>query len=148
MKIGICADHGGFSLKENILQFLDGMDYVVVDFGAFALDNEDDYPDYVIPLAKAVSKNEVDRGIAICGSGVGASIAANKIPNVRAALIQDHYSAHQGVEHDDMNLICLAGRVTGLAIVKELVISFLKAEFTGAERHIRRIEKFQKLESK
>ena len=115
MKIGICADHGGYSLKETIYPFLLSMGYEVVDFGAFNQDENDDYPDLVVPLAKAVAVNELQRGIAICGSGVGASIAANKVTGVRAALIQDHFSAHQGDEDDNMNLLCLGGRVTGFA---------------------------------
>ena len=124
------------------------MDYEVVDFGAFKLDDEDDYPDFVIPLARAVAINELQRGIAICGSGVGAAIAANKVAGVRAALIQDHFSAHQGVEDDNMNLLCLGGKVTGFASAEELILTFLKAEFTGAERHKRRLLKIQQLENK
>ena len=146
MKIGIAADHGGYELKEIIHAFLLKMEYEVVDFGAYKSDDKDDYPDFVIPLAKAVAANEVERGIAICGSGVGASIAANKIAGVRAALIQDHFSAHQGVEDDDMNVICLGGRVTGFASAEELVLTFLKATFTGAERHLRRLQKIKELE--
>jgi len=115
MKIGICADHGGYALKEIIHPFLIQQGYEVVDFGAFVLNNQDDYPDFVIPLARAIAVGDVQRGIAICGSGVGACVAANKIAGVRAALINDHFSAHQGVEDDDMNLICLGGRVTGFA---------------------------------
>jgi len=147
MKIGICADHGGYVLKNIIHEFLIKMGYEVVDFGAFKLDDEDDYPDFVIPLARAVAINELQRGIAICGSGVGASIAANKIAGVRAALIQDHFSAHQGVEDDDMNLICLGGRVTGFASAQELILAFLKATFSGAERHLRRLQKIKQLEN-
>jgi len=146
MKIGVCADHGGYALKEIILVFLNKMGYEVKDFGAFKQDNQDDYPDFVIPLARAVASNVVPRGIAVCGSGVGASIAANKVAGVRAALIQDHFSAHQGVEDDDMNLICLGGRVTGFASAEELILAFLKATFSGAERHVRRLEKIKKLE--
>jgi ribose 5-phosphate isomerase B len=148
MKIGICTDHGGYALKKIIHEFLSKMGYEVVDFGAFTQDDEDDYPDFVIPLAKAVAAKEVHRGIAICGSGVGASIAANKVAGVRAALIQDHFSAHQGVEDDDMNLLCLGGRVTGFASGQELIIAFLKAEFSGAERHLRRLQKIKQLENK
>jgi len=148
MVIGICSDHGGFALKEYTLSFLNKMGYKVVDFGAFALDEDDDYPDFVVPLAKAVARNEVEKGIAICGSGVGASIAANKVAGVRAALIQDFFSAHQGVEDDDMNLICLGGRVTGNASAEEYVMAFLKAGFSGAERHLRRLQKVKILETK
>ncbi|MGV8813860.1 MAG: RpiB/LacA/LacB family sugar-phosphate isomerase [Gelidibacter sp.] len=147
-RIGICADHGGFELKGSIASFLIANHFEPVDFGAFKLDEADDYPDFVIPLAKAVAAAEVFRGIAICGSGVGACIAANKVSCVRAALINDNFSAHQGVEDDDMNLICLGGRVTGYASAEELVLSFLNAKFIGAERHIRRLRKIQDLERK
>ena len=146
MKIGICADHGGFELKTRIVSFLSENNFQLVDFGAKVLDDGDDYPDFVIPLAKAVAKGEVYRGIALCGSGVGACIGANKISGVRAALINDYFSAHQGVEDDNMNLICLGGRVTGYASAEELVMAFLNAEFSGAERHLRRLRKIQQLE--
>lgn len=146
-KIGICADHGGFELKERIKSFLIEKQFEPVDFGANQLDDSDDYPAYVIPLAKAVAAKEVFRGIAICGSGVGACIAANKVKGVRAALINDYFSAHQGVEDDDMNLICLGGRVTGYASAEELVLAFLNAEFIGAKRHIRRLREVEKLEN-
>ncbi|KIA86021.1 RpiB/LacA/LacB family sugar-phosphate isomerase [Kaistella jeonii] len=146
-KIGICADHGGFELKERIINFLIKNQFQPVDFGAKELDGADDFPDYVIPLAKAVANGEVFRGIAICGSGVGACIAANKVMGVRAALIADYFSAHQGVEDDNMNLICLGGRVTGYASAEELVLAFLNAQFIGAERHLRRLKKIQKLEN-
>lgn len=146
IKIGICADHGGFELKEKITSFLTLHQFQPIDFGAKVLDDTDDYPDYVIPLAKAVAAGEVFRGIAICGSGVGACIAANKVSGIRAALIGDYFSAHQGVEDDDMNLICLGGRVTGYASAEELVLTFLNAKFIGAERHIRRLQKIQDLE--
>jgi len=148
MKIGICTDHGGYALKKIIHEFLIKMDYEVVDFGAFKQDDDDDYPDFVIPLARAIAAKDVHRGIAICGSGVGASIAANKVAGVRAALIQDHFSAHQGVEDDDMNLLCLGGRVTGFASAQELILAFLKAEFSGSERHLRRLQKIKQLENK
>ncbi len=146
MKIGISADHGGFALKESMIAFLVKMEYDVEDFGAYKLNDQDDYPDFVIPLAKAVSKHEVERGIAICGSGVGACVAANKVTGVRTALIHDHFSAHQGVEDDDMNLICLGGRVIGFATAQELIQSFLKASFIGGERHLRRLKKVEQLE--
>lgn len=146
-KIGICADHGGFELKEKIISFLLKNEFQSVDFGAKELNDADDFPDYVIPLAKAVAAGEVFRGIAICGSGVGACIVANKVYGVRAALITEYFSAHQGVEDDDMNLICLGGRVTGYASAEELVLAFLNAEFIGAERHLRRLKKIQNLEN-
>lgn len=146
MKVGIAADHGGFELKNIVQLFLKEKGYEVVDFGAFKLDSADDYPDFVVPLARAVVKKEVERGVAICGSGVGAAVAANKIAGVRAALINEHFSAHQGVEDDNMNLICLGGRVIGFASAQELILAFLKAEFSGLERHKRRLEKVHKLE--
>lgn len=147
MKIGIAADHGGFELKNIVKSFLENKGFELKDFGAFELDTADDYPDFVIPLAKAVAVKEVIRGIAICGSGVGAAVAANKIAGVRAALINDHFSAHQGVEDDDMNIICLGGRVTAFAAAEELITAFLNAEYIGAERHQRRLDKITKLES-
>ena len=148
MKIGIAADHGGFELKEKIKKFLESTGHAIVDFGANALDDADDYPDYIIPLANAVSKKEVDRGIAVCGSGVGACIAANKVTDVRAALVNEVFSARQGVEDDDMNMICLGGRVVGQAHAMEIVKSFLGARFTHAERHKRRLAKVIALELK
>ena len=146
MKIGIAADHGGYELKEIIHPFLISLGYKVKDFGAFEFNKEDDYPDFVVPLALAVASKEIERGIAICGSGVGASVAANKISGVRAALINDHFSAHQGVEDDDLNMLCLGGRVIGFMSAQELVQSFLNAKFTGAERHMRRLKKVELLE--
>ena len=148
MKIGIACDHGGFELKSLLSLFLKEKGYEIKDFGAFALDNSDDYPDFVIPLARAVSAKEVERGIAVCGSGVGAAVAVNKIAGIRAALINDHFSAHQGVEDDNMNIICLGGRVTAYAAAEELVSAFLNAEFSGAERHKRRLQKISDLEIK
>jgi ribose 5-phosphate isomerase B len=148
MKIGIACDHGGFELKNILLVFLKEQGYEIKDYGAFELNNADDYPDFVIPLAKAVAAKEVNRGIAICGSGVGASVAANKIAGIRSALIHDHFSAHQGVEDDDMNLICLGGRVTAFAAAQELVMAFLNAKYIGAERHERRLKKVRELEIK
>ena len=148
MKIGIACDHGGFDLKNTISDFLKEKGYEVKDFGAYELNNADDYPDFVIPLARAVALKEMERGIAICGSGVGAAVAVNKVPGVRAALINEHFSAHQGVEDDNMNLICMGGRVTGFAVAEELVSAFLNAQFSGAERHKRRLAKVSALETK
>jgi len=148
MKIGIAADHGGYNLKESIKAWLNSLGYEVKDFGAYTLDNADDFPDFVIPLAKSVASGDSERGIAICGSGVGASIAANKIHGVRAALIVDSFSAHQGVEDDDMNLICLGGRVVGNKLAEELIIDFLKAKFIGGERHVRRLKKVKDIEDR
>ena len=148
MKIGIAADHGGFELKNTIRQFLEEKGFEVKDFGAHQLDNGDDYPDFVIPLARAIVEKDIDRGIAICGSGVGASVAANKVVGVRAALIHDHFSAHQGVEDDDMNLICLGGRVTAFAAAEELIMAFLNAKYAGLVRFERRLQKVRNLEEK
>jgi len=146
MKIGIAADHGGFHLKENIKAWLIGSGYQVTDFGAYELNNTDDFPDFVVPLAKALAAGEFERGVAICGSGVGASIAGSKVAGVRAALIVDSFSAHQGVEDDDMNLMCLGGRVVGNKLAEELVLAFLNAKFIGGERHRRRLDKVKALE--
>jgi ribose 5-phosphate isomerase B len=148
MKIGIAGDHGGFQLKQYLLPLLHKWGHEVVDFGANELNNQDDYPDFIIPLAKAVANKEIERGIAVCGSGVGASIVANKVDGVRAALVHDHFSAHQGVEDDDMNLLCLGGRVVGNNVAEEIIKTFLSAEFTHAERHVRRLNKVLKLENK
>jgi ribose 5-phosphate isomerase B len=145
MHVGIAADHGGFTLKEQVRDSLRSSGYDVVDFGAHQLDAEDDYPDFVVPLANTVATGEVERGVALCGSGVGASIAANKVSGVRAGLIHDVFSAHQGVEDDDMNVLCLGGKVIGSALALELIEVFLGARFSDAERHKRRLAKVQEL---
>lgn len=146
MKIGIAADHGGFHLKETLKSWLTRLGHEVKDFGAYELNDADDFPDFVVPLAQAVASKECERGVAVCGSGVGASIAANKIKGVRAALILDGFSAHQGVEDDDMNLMCLGGRVVGIKLAEELILDFINAKYIGAERHRRRLEKVKALE--
>ncbi|WP_026630261.1 RpiB/LacA/LacB family sugar-phosphate isomerase [Dyadobacter alkalitolerans] len=146
MEIGLAADHGGYELKEFLKTYLIEKGHHITDFGAYQMDSKDDYPDFVIPLANAVVKKEVERGIAVCGSGVGASVVANKVAGVRAALINDHFSAHQGVEDDDLNLLCLGGRITGNMVAQEFVESFLNARFTGEERHLRRLGKVKALE--
>jgi ribose 5-phosphate isomerase B len=135
-------------LKEYLAGMLREAHFEVVDFGDGRPKPDDDYPDFVVPLARAVSRGEVDRGVAICGSGVGACIAANKVRGVRACLIHECFSAHQGVEDDDMNVICLGGHVAGNAVAWELVRIFLQARFSGAERHRRRLAKVASLESK
>ena len=147
MRVGIATDHGGFDLKEELVAYLRKAGYDVVDVGAHSLNPGDDYPDFVVPLAQAVAARKVDRGVAVCGSGVGASVCANKIPGVRAGLVQDHYSAHQGVEHDDMNILCVGGRVVGPAVARDLVDAFLEARFTGEDRHVRRLRKVASLEA-
>ena len=146
MRVGIAADHGGFTLKEQATQSLRAAGHEVVDFGDRQLNPSDDYPDFVIPLARAVASGEVERGVALCGSGVGASIAANKIRGVRAGLIHDVFSARQGVEDDDMNVFCLGGRVIGDGLALQLVETFLAARFSGAERHRRRLAKVRAVE--
>jgi ribose 5-phosphate isomerase B len=146
MQIGFATDHGGFVLKDPILEALHTSGHEVRDFGAYSLNPEDDYPDFVIPLAWAVARGELERGIAICGSGVGASFTANKVPGIRAALIHEGYSAHQGVEDDDMNLLCLGGRVIGGALALEIIQIFLAARHVKAERFERRLAKVVALE--
>ena len=147
MRIGIATDHGGFSLKEELLSQLRAAGHEVVDFGAHHLSEGDDYPDYVVPLAQAVAAGKVDRGVAICGSGVGASVCANKVHGIRAALIHDHFSARQGVEDDHMNILCMGGRTVGPAVAWDLVQTFLAAEFSQAPRHLRRLGKIASLET-
>jgi ribose 5-phosphate isomerase B len=147
MRVGIAADHGGFALKQELLERLRAAGHEVVDFGADTLAPGDDYPDFVVPLARAVAAGSVERGVAVCGSGVGASVCANKIAGVRAALIQDHFSAHQGVEDDHMNILCMGGRTTGAEVAWDLVETFLAAVFSQAERHLRRLAKVAALES-
>jgi len=146
MRIGIATDHGGFELKEELVKQLRGAGHEIVEFGAYQLNESDDYPDYVTPLAQAVAARQVERGLAICGSGVGASVCANKIPGVRAALIHDHFSARQGVEDDHMNVLCMGGRTVGPAVAWDLVQTFLAAEFSQAPRHLRRLAKVASLE--
>ena len=147
MRIGIATDHGGFSLKEELLAQLHAAGHEVVDFGAHRLSEGDDYPDYVVPLALAVAAVEVERGVAICGSGVGASVCANKVRSIRAALVHDHFSARQGVEDDHMNIRCMGGRTAGPAVAWDLVETFLAAKFSQAERHLRRLGKMASVEA-
>jgi ribose 5-phosphate isomerase B len=147
MRVGIATDHGGFDLKEELVKQLQGAGHDVVDFGAHDLSEGDDYPDYVLPLAQAVAAQEVERGVAICGSGVGASVCANKVRGVRAALIHDHFSARQGVEDDHMNILCMGGKTVGPAVAWDLIQTFLAAEFSEAQRHLRRLGKVALLET-
>ncbi len=148
MRIGIATDHGGFELKQMLVAHLREIGHEVIDVGAHRLNPGDDYPDFVIPLAQALAAGEVERGVAVCGSGVGASVCANKIPGVRAGLIHDHFSARQGVEDDDMNVLCMGGRVVGPAVARDLVDTFLAAQFSQAERHRRRLGKVAELEAR
>jgi ribose 5-phosphate isomerase B len=148
MHIGFATDHGGYALKEPMLKALRDSGHEVREFGAYHLDPGDDFPDFVIPLARAVALCEVERGIAICGSGVGASFTANKITGVRSALICESFSAHQGVEDDDMNLLCLGGRVVGFALAWEIIQIYLAAHYVRAERFERRLAKVAAVECK
>jgi len=147
-RIGVAADHGGFELKEYLVERLREAGSKVTEFGSRQPKPDDDYPNSVIPLAGAVARREVNRGIAICGSGVGACVVANKVAGVRASLIHETFSAHQGVEDDDMNMICLGGLVVGHSLAWELVKTFLQARFSGVERHQRRLAKVAELEHK
>jgi len=147
MRVGIATDHGGFGLKEEMVAQLRAAGHEVLDLGAYSLEPDDDYPDVVIPLAQAVVTGKVDRGVAICGSGVGASVCANKVPGIHAALIHDHFSARQGVEDDHLNILCMGGRTVGPAVAWDLIQTFLAAEFSQAERHLRRLSKVASLEA-
>ena len=145
MKVVIGADHGGFELKADLIKRLDGK-FDIVDVGAHTFDANDDYPDCSYTVAQAVIKGKAERGIIVCGSGVGACVAANKVMGVRACVCHDTYSAHQGVEHDDMNVLCLGARIIGDELAFELVDAFLKAKFSGEERHLRRLQKVLTIE--
>ena len=147
MRIAVGSDHAGFELKEKIKKFLEGWRHQVIDVGTHSLDPVD-YPDYAEAVSMAVLDGKAERGILICGSGVGASVAANKIPGIRAGLCHDTYSAHQGVEHDDMNVLVLGERVLGVEMARELVLAFLGATFSGEERHRRRLAKVKAIESR
>jgi len=146
VRIAIGADHGGFQMKEQLAKKLAAEGHEVIDFGNVVFDPDDDYPDFAIPLARAVAGRYVDRGVLLCGSGVGASVAANKVKGARAALCHDDFSARQGVEDDDMNILCLGGKTTGIAVASDCVRNFLSAQFSEAARHRRRLEKVEQLE--
>jgi ribose 5-phosphate isomerase B len=148
MIIAIGADHAGYELKQDVADYLRGLGHTVLDLGADNANTRDDYPDYSEAVGLAVLDTRADRGIVICGSGVGASVAANKLPGIRAGLCHDTYSAHQGVEHDDMNLLVLGARVIGTEMAHELVHAFIGAEFSGEERHKRRLAKVKALEDR
>jgi ribose 5-phosphate isomerase B len=147
MKIVIGSDHAGFQLKVAMGDLLRSLGHDVLDLGAFN-ENPSDYPDYAEAVGRAVVDKKAERGLLVCGSGVGVSVAANKIPGVRAAMCHDTYSAHQGVEHDDMNVLVLGSRVIGVMLAQDLVKSFLGAKFTNEERHVRRLNKVKALETK
>ncbi len=147
MRVAIAADHAGFALKQDLAAELARQGYEVLDLGAPSSDPVD-YPDYAAAVARAVLDRRADRGVLVCGSGVGASVAANKFPGIRAGLCHDSYSAHQGVEHDDMNVLVLGSRVIGRELARELVRVFLGAQFSGEERHRRRLAKIAALEER
>jgi ribose 5-phosphate isomerase B len=147
MKIALGTDHGGYQLKTAMAATIERAGHEVLDCGAAALDSDDDYPVFAERVALAVTSGRADRGLVLCGSGVGASVAANKIHGVRAALCHDTFSAHQGVEDDDMNVLCIGARVVGASLAAELVEAFLRAKFSGAERHRRRLEMVRALEA-
>ena len=146
MKIAVAAEHGGFSLREVVITILSEKGYEVEDLGAYDLDLSDDYPDFALSVASSIQSGRADRGIIICGSGIGATIVANKVTGIRAGTCHDTYSARQGVEHDDMNVICMGARVIGSEVAKEVVLAFVAATFSGEDRHMRRVEKIRKLE--
>ena len=148
MKVALATDHAGFQMKGEVAPWLQEQGYQVLDLGAFSHEPADDYPDFAEAVGQAVVSGKAERGILVCGSGVGASVAANKVPGVRACLCHDVYSAHQGVEHDDINLLCLGARVVGIELVKDLAMAFLSARFTGEERHRRRLGKVAAIEGR
>ena len=147
MRVAIATDHGGFGLKEELVARIRSAGHEVIDFGSHSLNPDDDYPDFVVPLAHAVSAGKVDRGVAMCGSGVGAAVCANKVKGAHACLIHDHFSARQGVEDDHMNILCMGGRTVGPEVAWDLVQTFLAADFSNAPRHLRRLNKVASLES-
>jgi ribose 5-phosphate isomerase B len=146
MRVAVASDHAGFELKEVVRAQLAATGHTVLDLGTDSPTKPDDYPDFARAIGEAIVTGKADRGVLVCGSGVGASVAANKVPGVRAGLCHDHYSAHQGVEHDDMNVLVLGARVIGVEPAKELVSAFLAAKFTGEERHARRLKKVIEIE--
>jgi len=147
MRIAVAGDHAGFELKNQLAEDIRKKGHEVTDLGACEYDANDDYPDFAAKLARAVQAGEAERGVLICGSGVGASIAANKVRGIRAGLCHDTYSAHQGVEHDDMNVLVLGSRIIGVELAREAVSAFLGARFSGEPRHQRRLDKVKALES-
>lgn len=146
MHIAIAGDHNGFTMKNDLVSHLAHAGHQIIDLGPNELDTSDDYPDYALAVANAIVSGKAERGILVCGSGVGASVAANKISGIRASVCHDTYSAHQGVEHDDMNVLCLGARIIGLEAAREAVNAFVAGRFTGEERHLRRLEKVRSME--
>lgn len=147
MRVAIGMDHGGYPLKEFILEELRKEGHDVVDVGAFNLDPGDDYPDFSRAVGDAILNGVAERGVLVCGSGVGAAVAANKMKGIRASVCHDHYSAHQGVEHDNMNVLCLGARIIGSEMAADLIRSFLAAKFSGEPRHERRLHKVEEMEA-
>jgi RpiB/LacA/LacB family sugar-phosphate isomerase len=148
MRVVLGADHAGFEMKQDLVAFVRSLGHEVMDVGTSSANLPDDYPDFAEGVAVAVGEGNAARGILICGSGVGASVTANKIPGIRAAVCHDAYSAHQGVEHDDMNVLVMGSRIIGQELARELVKTFLAAKFSGEERHVRRLAKVKKIEQK
>jgi len=148
MTFAIAADHAGFPLKQTVVDDLEGLGHEVIDLGPSHPDPNDDYPDFATLVCEAIRAGQADRGVLLCGSGVGVSVAANKFPGIRAAVCHDHYSAHQGVEHDDMNVLCIGTRIVGCEVARELATAFAQAAFTNEARHARRLAKVKAIESR
>ena len=148
MRVTIGADHGGFPLKAELAAHIEGLGHELIDVGAHSLDPLDDYPDFAEAVAQNVAAGRAERGVMICGSGVGAAITANKIRGIRASVCHDTYSAHQGVEHDEMNVLCLGARIVGGEIAREIVAAFLTARFIPEERYVRRLNKIKALDAR
>jgi ribose 5-phosphate isomerase B len=146
MKVAVAFDHRGVKLRERVLEELAALGYDAVDLGTDSSAERVDYPDKARELGEAIREGAAERGVLVCGSGVGASIAACKLPGIRAAICHDAYSAHQGVEHDDMNVLCLGSEIVGAELAAELVCAFLQARFDGGERYVRRLEKVEAME--
>ncbi|HZS55537.1 MAG TPA: ribose 5-phosphate isomerase B [Bryobacteraceae bacterium] len=147
MRISIGADHAGYDMKQDLIDFIKQQGHTVHDVGTFEPGKPDDYPDYATLVAEDIRSGNVDRGILVCGSGVGVSVAANKYKGIRAGLCHDHYSAHQGVEHDDMNVLVLGARIIGPMMARDAAEAFLNAKFSGEERHVRRLNKVKGIEN-
>jgi len=146
MKITIGADHAGYEMKRQLVEFVEKLGHSVHDVGTFEPEKPDDYPDYAILVAEDIRSGQAERGILVCGSGVGVSVVANKFKGIRAGLCHDHYSAHQGVEHDDMNVLVLGSRIIGPMLAQDAAEAFLNARFSGEERHVRRLDKVKGIE--
>jgi ribose 5-phosphate isomerase B len=148
MKLSVGADHAGYEMKAKLVEYIRSLGHTVNDVGTFDPSKPDDYPDYAVLVAQDLLSGAADRGVLVCGSGVGVSVAANKFPGIRAGLCHDHYSAHQGVEHDDMNVLVLGSRIIGMMAAQDALEAFLGAKFTGEERHVRRLQKIKDIEAR